>query len=87
MNDAVHCRLRGQKSSVPTRRRLRLVVVQIAVTDMPECDDAKSRKRLGQRLVGTFHELWNARYRYRDIVLDAQSVDSLRLPDIFTQGP
>jgi hypothetical protein len=80
-------RLRGQESRVLAGCRFRLVVVQIAVADVPEGDDANLRKASFERPVGALDKLRNARDRQRNIVLDAQALDLLRLADILAQRP
>jgi hypothetical protein len=77
----------AMKTAFSPAADLRLVVVQVAVAEVPESDDADIGKSLRELAAGALDELRNARNRYRDVVLDTQALALLRFADILAQGP
>jgi len=77
MNQKIDPRLGSHEGRVILGIGLRQVVMQVTVANVAEGDDANARVGLAQRSIGSVQELGNARYRHRDVVLDADALDLL----------
>ena len=87
VDDAVHLlALGGEGRPVPVFRGNR-VVVDVAIADMAEAAGADAGIGLLQRQIGALDEFGDARQRHRDIVLDADAGQLLRLSQLLADRP